>query len=77
MQADGYGASGQTRSIADAPITVAASTYSRTGLGGMAIAGITSAHGLNWALLLVPVIGVYLGGMARLPRLGRHHPKMA
>jgi hypothetical protein len=43
----------------------------------MAIAGITSAHGLNWALLLVPVISVYVGGVARPPRLGRHQPKMA
>ena len=47
------------------------------GLGGMAIAGITSAHGLNWALLLVPVISVYLGGVARLPYLGRHLSRMA
>ncbi len=48
-----------------------------TGLGGMAIAGIASVHGLNWALLLVPVASVYLGGVARPPRPGRHHPKVA
>jgi peptidoglycan/LPS O-acetylase OafA/YrhL len=47
------------------------------GLGGMAIAGIVSAHSLNWVLLLVPVISVYLGGVARPPRVGRRHPKMA
>jgi hypothetical protein len=43
----------------------------------MAIAGIISVHGLNWVLLLVPVISVYLGGVTRPPRVGRHHPKMA
>jgi hypothetical protein len=48
-----------------------------TGLGGIAIAGITSAHGLNWALLLLPVASVYLGAVACPPHLGRHHPKMA
>jgi peptidoglycan/LPS O-acetylase OafA/YrhL len=44
------------------------------GLGGMAIAGIISVHGLNWALLLVPVASVYLGGVARPPR---QRPAMA
>jgi hypothetical protein len=47
------------------------------GLGAMAITGVISAHGLNWALLLVPVASVYLGGVARPPHLGRHHPKTA
>jgi peptidoglycan/LPS O-acetylase OafA/YrhL len=47
------------------------------GLGAMAIAGIISAHGLNWVLLLVPVLSVYLGGVAQPPRPGRHPPKTA
>jgi hypothetical protein len=37
------------------------------GLGSLAIAGIASVHGLNWALLLVPIISVYAGGVARPP----------
>ena len=37
------------------------------GLGSLAIAGIVSVHGLNWALLLVPIISVYAGGVARPP----------
>jgi peptidoglycan/LPS O-acetylase OafA/YrhL len=45
-----------------------------TGLAATAITGVISVHGLNWALLLVPVASVYLGGVARPPRL-RHHPK--
>lgn len=40
------------------------------GLGSVAIAGIANAHGLNWALLLVPIISVYVGGVARRPNRG-------
>jgi peptidoglycan/LPS O-acetylase OafA/YrhL len=43
------------------------------GLGSLAIAGVASAHGLNWALLLVPVISVYAGGVARAPRAKARH----
>jgi fucose 4-O-acetylase-like acetyltransferase len=39
------------------------------GLGSLAIAGIASDHGLNWALLLVPIISVYAGAVARPPSL--------
>ncbi len=44
------------------------------GLGSLAIAGIASVNGLNWALLLLPIVSVYAGGVARLPTLHIHHP---
>jgi hypothetical protein len=43
------------------------------GLGSLAIAGIASVHGLNWALLLVPIISVYAGAVARPPRPRARH----
>ena len=43
------------------------------GLGSLAIAGIASVNGLNWALLLVPIISVYAGGVARSPRIRARH----
>jgi hypothetical protein len=44
------------------------------GLGSLAIAGIASVHGLNWALLVVPIISVYAGGVARLPSTSARYP---
>lgn len=43
------------------------------GLGSLAIAGIASVHGLNLALLLVPIVSVYAGGVARPPSLRARH----
>jgi hypothetical protein len=59
--------------VADPAVTGQAwrrSSLSRAGSG-------CCAHGLNWALLLVPVASVYLGGVASPPRLGRHQPNIA
>ncbi|HEX9030262.1 MAG TPA: acyltransferase [Streptosporangiaceae bacterium] len=37
------------------------------GLGALAIAGIASASGLNWVLLVLPIVSVYAGGVAMPP----------
>lgn len=38
------------------------------GLGALAILGIASSGGLNWVLLVAPIVSVYVGGVARPPR---------
>ncbi|HVB44816.1 MAG TPA: acyltransferase [Streptosporangiaceae bacterium] len=40
------------------------------GLGALAVLGLASAHGLNWALLVLPIVSVYLGGVAKPPWSG-------
>ena len=37
------------------------------GLAALAVVGIADEHGLSWGLLLLPVVSVYVGGVARLP----------
>jgi fucose 4-O-acetylase-like acetyltransferase len=38
-----------------------------SGLAALAVVGIADETGLRWALLLLPVLSVYVGGVARLP----------
>ena len=37
------------------------------GLAALAVLGIADEHGLSWGFLLLPVVSVYVGGVARLP----------
>ena len=37
------------------------------GLATLAVLGIADETGLRWGLLLLPVVSVYVGGVARLP----------
>jgi hypothetical protein len=41
------------------------------GLGLLAAIGIADADGLNGLVLSLPILGVFLGGISRVPGIGR------